>query len=210
MQLTESRHPLTRSRHPRTHPRRSARALAVVVGAVLAAVALPPAAASAIPPPRPGSPFEEYGCSLEKGPWHCLAQCESNGRWDTNTGNGFYGGLQFWQPTWEEHGGLAYAPRADLATKEEQIKVAEKVRRTQGWKAWPACSKKVRIERFDRVDRIDGRVHVVVRGETLSSIARRYQVVGGWKALYTANRGVIGSSPDRLAVGVKLVIPGRR
>nr|WP_055536417.1 transglycosylase family protein [Streptomyces alboniger] len=183
--------------------------MAVVVGAVLAAVALPPAAASAAAPPRLGAPSGEYDCPLDKGPWHCLAQCESNGRWDTNTGNGFYGGLQFWQPTWEEHGGLAYAPRADLATKAEQIKVAEKVLVTQGWKAWPACSRKVRIERFERLDRFDRHVHVVQPGETLSSIARRYQVAGGWQALYRANRGVVGSSPDRLAVGVKLLIPGR-
>ncbi|MGV9880416.1 LysM peptidoglycan-binding domain-containing protein [Streptomyces sp. NPDC003006] len=181
------------------------RSLAVVVGVVLAAVVLPPAAASAAPSPARGAPppAEKYDCPTEKGPWHCLAQCESNGRWDANTGNGYYGGLQFWQPTWVEHGGLEYAPRADLATKEEQIMVAEKVLRTQGWKAWPACSKKVRIERFDR------RVHVVESGETLSSIARRYGVKGGWQALYQANQDVVGSSPDRLGVGTKLVIPGR-
>lgn len=177
--------------------------MVTVVGLALAAVALPPAAASAAPPPLRGVPSKAYDCSAEKGRWDCLAECESSGRWDANTGNGFYGGLQFWQPTWEEHGGLAYAPRADLATKEEQIKVAEKVLSTQGWKAWPTCSKKVRIERFDR------RVHVVRSGDTLSSIARQYGVVGGWKALYKANQDAVGTDPDRLGVGTELVIPGR-
>ncbi|MEU6126874.1 transglycosylase family protein [Streptomyces sp. NPDC047123] len=186
------------------HPKliKRVRSVSLVVGAILAAVALPAPAASAAPP-RPGAPSETYDCSLAKGPWHCLAQCESSGRWQTNTGNGFYGGLQFWQPTWEEHGGLTYAPRADLATKEEQIKVAEKVLRTQGWKAWPVCSKEVRIERFDR------RLHRVKAGETLSSIARTQHVKGGWQALHKANRDKLGSHPDRLAVGTLLVIPGR-
>ncbi|MFH8612435.1 transglycosylase family protein [Streptomyces sp. NPDC018029] len=179
------------------------RSVSLVLGAVLAAAALPTAAASAAPPSKPGAASRAYDCSTTKGPWECLAECESNGRWHTNTGNGFYGGLQFWQPTWEAYGGLKYAPRADLATKEEQIKVAEKVLRTQGWGAWPACSKKVRIARFQR----DG--HTVKAGETLSSIARRYGVKGGWQALYKANRDTIGSSPDRIGVGAVLVIPGR-
>ncbi|MYY81311.1 LysM peptidoglycan-binding domain-containing protein [Streptomyces sp. SID335] len=168
--------------------------VSAVVGAILA-VALPAGAAYGTAKP--------YDCSLDKGPWHCLAECESNGRWQTNTGNGFYGGLQFWQPTWEEYGGLKYAPRADLATREEQIKVAEKVLHTQGWKAWPACSKAVGIERFDR------RVHTVKPGETLSSIARRHDVKGGWQTLYKTNRDKVGSRPERLAVGTLLVIPGR-
>ncbi|GAA3147496.1 hypothetical protein GCM10010449_77850 [Streptomyces rectiviolaceus] len=119
-----------------------------------------------------------------------------------NTGNGFYGGLQFKQSTWVEHGGLKYAPRADLATKKEQIKVAEEVLRNQGWKAWPVCSKKIPKEiREGHVV-----VHVVKAGETLSSIARRYKVRGGWQALYQANRKAVGSRPDELDVGTKLVI----
>ncbi|WP_432094955.1 transglycosylase family protein [Streptomyces sp. bgisy100] len=74
--------------------------------------------------------------------WDRLAQCESSGRWDANTGNGYYGGLQFGQQTWEAHGGRAYAPRADLATRSEQIKVAESVVRARGWSAWPGCSRR--------------------------------------------------------------------
>ncbi|HHY07896.1 MAG TPA: transglycosylase family protein [Corynebacteriales bacterium] len=72
--------------------------------------------------------------------WDRLAQCEAGGNWHINTGNGYYGGLQFSQGTWEAHGGTQYAPRADLATREQQIAVAERVLATQGWGAWPGCS----------------------------------------------------------------------
>ncbi|WP_059005948.1 transglycosylase family protein [Streptomyces specialis] len=72
--------------------------------------------------------------------WEEVAQCESGGQWDINTGNGFYGGLQFVQSTWEAYGGTEYAPRADLATRDQQIAVAEKVLEGQGPDAWPTCS----------------------------------------------------------------------
>lgn len=138
-----------------------------------------------------------YPCAKDQWPWGCVAECESSGRWHANTGNGFYGGLQFWQPTWVEHGGLAYAPRADLATRAQQIKVAEEVLRTQGWGAWPVCSKRYGLS---------GRVHTVQPGDTLSSIARRFGIKGGWQALHTANRSLIGADPNRIAVGMMLRI----
>ncbi|WP_199254076.1 resuscitation-promoting factor [Mycolicibacterium mengxianglii] len=72
--------------------------------------------------------------------WDALARCESNGNWAVNTGNGYYGGVQFDQNTWERQGGLRYASRADLATREEQIAIAEVTRGRQGWGAWPVCS----------------------------------------------------------------------
>ncbi|MEV5596893.1 transglycosylase family protein [Streptomyces sp. NPDC052496] len=90
------------------------------------------------------------GCSLSKGPWNCIAECESGGDWRKNTGNAFYGGLQFRQSTWKEHGGLAYAPRADLATRKQQIAVAERVRRAQGWAAWPHCARRYGLGKRDR------------------------------------------------------------
>lgn len=71
--------------------------------------------------------------------WDALAACEAGGNWAINTGNGFYGGVQFDQQTWERHGGLRYAPRADLATREEQLAIAEVTRAQQGWGAWPVC-----------------------------------------------------------------------
>jgi hypothetical protein len=74
--------------------------------------------------------------------WDRLAQCESGGNWKINTGNGFYGGLQFTKGTWLAFGGGTYAPRADLATREEQIQIGAKVAAGQGWSAWPSCSRK--------------------------------------------------------------------
>jgi len=73
--------------------------------------------------------------------WDNVAHCESGGNWHTNTGNGYYGGLQFTQGTWMNYGGSAFASRADLATREEQIAIANKVLHSQGWGAWPVCSR---------------------------------------------------------------------
>ena len=71
--------------------------------------------------------------------WDAIARCESSGNWAINTGNGYFGGLQFDQNTWERNGGLRYAARADLASREEQIAIAEVTRARQGWGAWPVC-----------------------------------------------------------------------
>ncbi|MFA3878513.1 transglycosylase family protein [Streptomyces sp. MMCC 100] len=79
--------------------------------------------------------------------WDKVAACESTDDWDINTGNGYYGGLQFTQSTWEAFGGTRYAPRADLATKEQQIAVAEKVLDVQGPGAWPVCSQRAGLTR---------------------------------------------------------------
>ena len=72
--------------------------------------------------------------------WDKLAQCESGGNWAINTGNGYYGGLQFSYGTWLAYGGGEFAPTANLATREQQIAVAERTLAGQGWGAWPACS----------------------------------------------------------------------
>ncbi|MEU9145599.1 transglycosylase family protein [Streptomyces sp. NPDC048349] len=79
--------------------------------------------------------------------WNKVAACESTSNWRINTGNGYYGGLQFSQSTWRAFGGAAYAPRADLATKDQQIAVAEKVLKGQGPQAWPQCGKKAGLSR---------------------------------------------------------------
>lgn len=76
--------------------------------------------------------------------WDRLATCESTNNWAINTGNGFYGGIQFDQTTWEQYGGTQYAPRADLASREEQIAIATKVRDARGgYRSWPACAQKL-------------------------------------------------------------------
>ncbi|MBT2377637.1 transglycosylase family protein [Streptomyces sp. ISL-111] len=79
--------------------------------------------------------------------WEKVAACESSGNWAINTGNGYYGGLQFSGPTWAAFGGTRHAPRADLATRDQQVDIAERVLDGQGPGAWPACSVKAGLTR---------------------------------------------------------------
>ncbi|GGB17153.1 transglycosylase [Flexivirga endophytica] len=79
--------------------------------------------------------------------WDRVAACESGGNWAINTGNGFYGGLQFTHSTWIAYGGGAYASNANLASKSAQISVAEKVLASQGPGAWPVCSVRAGLTR---------------------------------------------------------------
>ncbi|MDW4908237.1 transglycosylase family protein [Streptomyces sp. ADMS] len=78
--------------------------------------------------------------AADSGVWDRIAQCESGGNWHINTGNGYYGGLQFSAGTWRAYGGTAYAATADGASRAQQIAVATKVQGAQGWGAWPTCS----------------------------------------------------------------------
>ncbi|MGW0217326.1 transglycosylase family protein [Micromonospora chokoriensis] len=115
--------------HTPRHRRVTTRRLAVgtlAVGAVTGAVALFGPAAPA-----------QAGVN-----WDAIAQCESGGNWKINTGNGYFGGLQFSQSTWAGYGGKKYAARADLASRGEQIAIAEKVLAGQGIGAWPTCGRK--------------------------------------------------------------------
>lgn len=185
--------------------------MAAVVAALVLVLPSGGGAAAAPPPPAPGPAGAAHPGSpgvIGTGPgdcgpggqwpWDCVADCESSGRWAVNTGNGFYGGLQFWQPTWEEHGGLVYAARADLATRDQQIRVAEELLAVQGWEAWPVCAKRYGLA---------GRMHAVRGGDTLEGIARRRRVPGGWRPLYEANRPLIGPDPARLTPGLLLTLP---
>ncbi len=192
--------------------------------------------------------------------WDRVAACESSGNWSINTGNSFYGGLQFVQSTWVGYGGRAYAPRADLASKSQQIAVAQRVLASQGPGAWPVCSRKAGLTRSNggatsspvssrsttraplkataapkkvtktvvkkktyvaskstkvtkkvntvapRTSTARGASITIKRGDTLSKIAARYRVSGGWKALYAANRGSI-SNPNLIFVGQVVRLP---
>ncbi|MEV6956867.1 transglycosylase family protein [Streptomyces sp. NPDC051183] len=122
-----------RGRHRRYQPSSINRAsLAVTAGG--AGIALPLIGADAA-----------HAASVDT--WNKVATCESTNNWHINTGNGYYGGLQFSQSTWRAFGGTAYAARADLATKDQQIAVAEKVLKGQGPQAWPACGKRAGLSR---------------------------------------------------------------
>lgn len=94
----------------------------------------PPAPALTQPPAPAPAPVP---ASSGSGVWDQLAQCESGGNWSINTGNGYYGGLQFSQSSWAAAGGSGMPHQA---SREEQIRVAENLLAMQGWSAWPACS----------------------------------------------------------------------
>jgi resuscitation-promoting factor RpfA len=162
--------------------------------------------------------------------WDAIAQCESGGNWAINTGNGFYGGLQFTRSTWKAYGGLRYASTANHASRAQQIAIAEKVLRGQGIGAWPVCGRHAGSTRHYTGTHTSGTHHrtvhhkkstaayharhaakpvhsghayVVRRGDTLSGIAAKKHVQGGWRALYTHNRSVVGGNPN-------LIFPGQR
>jgi hypothetical protein len=159
--------------------------------------------------------------------WDHVAKCESGGNWHTNTGNGYYGGLQFTQSTWANYGGREYAPRADLATRSDQITVADRVLHGQGWGAWPVCSQyrgPAHVEQWTarpahhhrgstaarpaHRHRGETRAMYVVRpGDSLSAIAAKHNVTGGWRKLYRVNRTLIGRDPGLIRVGMHLHIP---
>lgn len=102
-------------------------------------VAAPAAAAAAAPQPAPAT----AGGGVSGNTWDRLAQCEASGKWDINTGNGYYGGLQFAPGTWISNGGGQYAALPHQATKEQQIAIAERVVAGQGFNPWPGCKAKL-------------------------------------------------------------------
>jgi hypothetical protein len=159
--------------------------------------------------------------------WSGVARCESSGNWHINTGNGFYGGLQFTQSTWDAYGGQQFASRADLASQSAQITVAEKVLAGQGVGAWPVCgrfltggstpqvasapqqsqqSQQARpttpvATTVESTPRGNGKSYTVQSGDTLSKIAQANDVAGGWHTLAELNRSIV-ADPN-------LIFPGQ-
>lgn len=111
-----------RHRRPRQAP-----ALLVAAGVTGSAIAIPLLAAAS-------------ANAADGTTWDKVANCESGGSWSENDGNGYYGGLQMTQDEWEKYGGLAYAPSADLASRSQQIAVAEKILADKGTSAWTTCA----------------------------------------------------------------------
>ncbi|SNX61733.1 LysM domain-containing protein [Streptomyces sp. TLI_55] len=110
-----------RHRRPRQAP-----ALLVAAGVTGSAIAIPLLAATG-------------ASAADGGTWDKVAKCETDGSWSQNNGDGSYGGLSLSQDNWEKYGGLDYAPSADLASRNQQISVAEKVLADQGVGVWGAC-----------------------------------------------------------------------
>lgn len=127
--------------------------------------------------------------------WDRLAQCESGGNWAINTGNGYYGGLQFSQSTWQAYGGGQFAPTANLATREQQIYIAEKTLAGQGWGAWPACSARLGLNSAPTARPVPGTVvadapapvrNVVKKAERTASATGQNAQTLAVDALYAA------------------------
>jgi nucleoid-associated protein YgaU len=162
--------------------------------------------------------------------WDRVAACESGGNWRINTGNGYYGGLQFSRSTWRAFGGAAYAPTANKATKAEQIAIARRTLAGQGAGAWScagragltrsngqanrnatpagssrssskkAAPKKASSSPASYTSRVSGKAVKVKRGDTLAKIAKRNHVRGGWRGVWRLNKARVGN-PNRIHVG---------
>ncbi|MFC8096449.1 transglycosylase family protein [Streptomyces sp. NPDC057301] len=111
-----------RHRRPRQAP-----ALLVAAGVTGSAIAIPLLGAAS-------------ASAADGTVWDKVAECESGGSWSTDEGNGHYGGLQLTQDDWEQYGGLDYAPRPDLASRSQQIAVAQEILADQGTKPWGTCA----------------------------------------------------------------------
>ncbi|MDQ0747421.1 LysM repeat protein [Streptomyces africanus] len=173
--------------------------------------------------------------AADSGVWDRIAQCESGGNWHINTGNGYHGGLQFAPSTWRAYGGTAYAPTADRASKSQQIAVATKVQRAQGWGAWPTCSARAGASgsapaasaAADPVTSVKPAPAKPAKTPARSTAAHPdrgssrgdYTVRAGdtlsgvaarhgttWQHLYAANKAAIGGDPDIIVPGLRLDI----
>lgn len=152
--------------------------------------------------------------------WDAIARCESGGNWAINTGNGYYGGLQFKLSTWRANGGVGNPAQA---SREQQIAVAERVLKSQGIGAWPTCGKRAgSVSSATRTKPVRSKsrpqhspplplagpipAYAVLAGDTLWSIAAGHHVHGGWLQIYKANRDVI-NNPNLIRIGQYLRIP---
>ncbi|MFD6073873.1 MULTISPECIES: transglycosylase family protein [Amycolatopsis] len=183
-----------------------------------------------------GAPLAIAATPASATNWDAIAQCESSGNWSTNTGNGYYGGLQFSQSTWRAYGGTGSAHNA---SREQQIAVAERVLQGQGIGAWPHCGKKggsaspakakstapkatkkvtpkkstapVTKQQAPAPAPAAANVansnpagdYTVVAGDTLSKIASKFNVQGGFQKLQELNKEYVPNA-DFIVVGQKL------
>ena len=107
---------------------------------VRATVVAPPTPTTSPPTTQAPAPSGTHGDPNDPETWERMAQCEAHGNWAANTGNGYYGGLQFSLSTWQSYGGAGYPHQASKAT---QIEIGKRLQTARGWDAWPACSRKL-------------------------------------------------------------------
>jgi hypothetical protein len=160
--------------------------------------------------------------------WDKIANCESSGNWAIDTGNGYYGGLQFSLSTWHAFGGAGNPANAGKST---QIAIAEKVLASQGWGAWPACSSRLGLSghsgsisaahsvkvkskahhvthhkaKHKAHIKLSGKTYTVKSGDTMAKIAKKLHVKGGWHRLADANPAV--HNVNLIFVGQHLHLP---
>jgi nucleoid-associated protein YgaU len=176
-----------------------------------------------------GAPLAIAATPASATNWDAIAQCESSGNWSISTGNGFFGGLQFTASTWRAFGGAQFADLANHASREQQIVVAERVLAGQGWGAWPVCSRKAGAMGQPATQRSVPAIHlpgaaapakpapvtatpraltvgqyVVLPGDSLSAIASRHHVAGGWQTIVAKNPSL--KNPNRISVGQHLTL----
>jgi LysM repeat protein len=179
----------------------------VAVGATLGVTAL---AAMVLPATAVASPGLD---------WDAVAACESGGNWAANTGNGYYGGLQFTAGTWHANGGSGSPSQA---TRAEQVRVAENVLHSQGPAAWPHCAhgaggRRATTRGLRRVSMPRPAVstgsassdnpagdYTIQPGDTLSGIADKLGVPGGWPRLVALNTNFL-TNPDLIFAGDRIV-----
>jgi LysM repeat protein len=180
-----------------------------------------------------GAPLAIAATPASATNWDAIAQCESGGNWNTNTGNGYYGGLQFTQSTWKAYGGTG---SAQSASRDQQIAVAERVLQGQGIGAWPVCGKKSgggsstapKTAKTTTPKKVTPKKstpvapkqaaapsatgvsssnpagdYTVVAGDTLSKIAKQFSVQGGYQKLQDLNAKYIPNA-DMILVGQKI------
>lgn len=142
--------------------------------------------------------------------WDRVAKCESGGRWKINTGNGYYGGLQFSASTWRAYGGKKYGNQAHKASKSEQIAIARRTLAGQGAGAWGGCGHKAgltkssgKADRHAKPGHTSASKKLTAKGKkatvkkkthSLKKLAKRYHVRGGWKAVWKLNKGNVKKS----------------
>src|SRR6478735_4412615 len=147
--------------------------------------------------------------------WDSLAQCESGGNWATNTGNGYAGGLQFSASTWAAHGGTGSPANASRAQQRGGAAAPQSVATAQRPAATPVAAKAparyapqaaVPAPRHVAPVAVSGQTYTIRSGETLSTIAGKLNIAGGWHALADANTATI-SNPHLVFPGQVLQLP---
>jgi hypothetical protein len=138
--------------------------------------------------------------------WDAIAQCESGGNWSINTGNGYYGGLQFSRSTWKAYGGTKYASTANKASRTQQIRIAERVLDGQGIGAWPTCGKKAGSSKRYKGSNTGGASSSAKKSSAKSSAKKSSAATSSAKKSSTARKPAVTRKVTVKATGKQYVV----